>query len=40
MQLSVKTVASYRARIFAKMGWKANVELAKYCVQHRLTEPT
>lgn len=40
MQLSVKTVASYRARIFAKMGWKANVELAKYCVQHQLTEPT
>ena len=39
MQLSVKTVASYRARIFAKMGWKSNVELAKYCLQHGLTEP-
>lgn len=38
MQLSVKTVGSYRARIFAKMGWKTNVDLTKYCVLHGLTE--
>lgn len=38
MQLSVKTVSSYRARIFAKMGWKTNVDLTKYCVLHGLTE--
>lgn len=38
MQLSVKTVGSYRARIFAKMGWKTNVDLTKYCVLHGLTD--
>lgn len=37
MQLSVKTVGSYRARIFVKMGWKTNVDLTKYCVMHGLT---
>ncbi len=37
MQLSVKTVGSYRARIFTKMGWKTNVDLTKYCVLHGLT---
>jgi DNA-binding NarL/FixJ family response regulator len=39
MHLSVKTVASYRARILAKAGWAGNTELTKYCVQHGLTEP-
>lgn len=38
LHLSVKTVASYRARIFAKTGWQHNVELTKYCIAHRLTE--
>lgn len=37
MHLSVKTVGSYRARILAKLGWKNNIELTKYCVQHGLT---
>jgi len=39
MQLSVKTVGSYRARILAKAGWANNTELTKYCVQHGLTDP-
>jgi two-component system, NarL family, invasion response regulator UvrY len=37
MHLSVKTVGTYRARIFEKTGWKNNTELTKYCVQHGLT---
>lgn len=39
MNLSVKTVSSYRARILAKAGWANNTELTKYCVQHGLTDP-
>lgn len=39
MHLSVKTVGTYRARIFEKTGWKNNTELTKYCVQHGLTDP-
>lgn len=38
MNLSVKTVGTYRARILTKTGWKNNIELTKYCVQHRLSE--
>lgn len=38
MDLSVKTVSSYRARILAKAGWSNNTELTKYCVQHGLTD--
>jgi two-component system, NarL family, invasion response regulator UvrY len=38
MHLSVKTVGSYRARILEKTGWKNNIELTKYCVQHGLTD--
>lgn len=37
MHLSVKTVANYRARILEKTGWRNNIELTKYCVQHELT---
>ena len=40
MNLSVKTIGTYRARIFEKTGWKNNVELTKYCVQHGLTDST
>ena len=40
MNLSVKTVGTYRARILEKAGWKNNTELTKYCVQHGLTDPT
>ncbi|MEF7613155.1 response regulator transcription factor [Aquincola sp. MAHUQ-54] len=39
MHLSVKTVGNYRMRIFAKTGWRNNIELTKYCVQQGLTEP-
>jgi DNA-binding NarL/FixJ family response regulator len=38
MHLSVKTIGTYRARILEKTGWKNNVELTKYCVQHGLTD--
>jgi DNA-binding NarL/FixJ family response regulator len=37
MHLSVKTVGSYRARILDKTGWKNNVDLTKYCIEHALT---
>ena len=37
MHLSVKTVANYRARILAKTGWRNNIDLAKYCLHHGLT---
>jgi DNA-binding NarL/FixJ family response regulator len=37
MHLSVKTVANYRARILEKTGWRNNVELTKYCIEHGLT---
>jgi DNA-binding NarL/FixJ family response regulator len=38
MNLSVKTVGTYRARILEKTGWKNNVDLTKYCLQHGLTD--
>lgn len=38
MHLSPKTVSTYRSRIFDKLGLVSNVELARYCVHHRLTE--
>ena len=38
MGISVRTVGTYRTRIFEKTAWKSTVELAKYCVQHGLTE--
>jgi len=38
MHLSVKTVGTYRARILEKTGWKNNVDLTKYCLQHGLTD--
>ena len=36
--ISARTVGTYRTRIFEKTGWKSNVELAKYCLVHGLTE--
>ena len=36
MQVSVKTVGTYRARILEKTGWKSTAELTRYCVQHGL----
>jgi DNA-binding NarL/FixJ family response regulator len=36
LKLSPKTVASYRARVFAKGGWGSDVDVMKYCLQHDL----
>jgi DNA-binding NarL/FixJ family response regulator len=36
--LSGKTVATYRTRLSEKMGLNTNVELARYALQHHLTE--
>jgi len=38
MGVSVKTVGTYRTRLFMKMKIKSNAELAKYCLQHGLTD--
>lgn len=38
LHLSVKTVATYRARILEKMGMKSTVEIIRYVVQNRLNE--
>mgnify|MGYP003575331799 CR=1 FL=1 len=37
MGVSVKTVGTYRTRLFNKLGVRSNVEIAKYCLQHGLT---
>lgn len=37
MNLSSKTVSTYRTRILDKLGLAGNVEIAKYCLAHRLT---
>jgi DNA-binding NarL/FixJ family response regulator len=34
--LSVKTVSTYRARIFEKMGFKSNADITYYAVKNRL----
>lgn len=39
MQISVKTVSSYRARLMAKGGWHSTAEMSKYCLQHGLADP-
>ena len=36
MHLSLSTIATYRARVLQKIGVKSNVELAKYCLLHKL----
>ncbi|HEY9239256.1 MAG TPA: response regulator transcription factor [Burkholderiaceae bacterium] len=38
LKISVRTVGTYRARTLEKTGCRNNVELAKYCVRHGLTE--
>lgn len=38
MGVSVKTIGTYRTRLFNKMKVRSNVELAKYCLQHGLTD--
>ena len=39
LSLSVKTVSTYRNRIFKKMGMKSSAELARYAAQKRLEGP-
>ena len=34
--MSVKTVATYRGRILAKMNMKSNIELARYAMEHKI----
>jgi two-component system, NarL family, invasion response regulator UvrY len=36
MHLSVRTVGTYRSRIFDKTGWQSTAELSKYCERHGL----
>ncbi|WP_410968808.1 response regulator transcription factor [Salmonella sp. SAL4444] len=36
--LSYNTISTYRARIFAKLGIKNNVQLVRYALQHGITE--
>lgn len=38
LNLSVKTIATYRARISEKAGLATNVEIARYAMQHHLVE--
>jgi DNA-binding NarL/FixJ family response regulator len=37
LQLSVKTVSTYRSRILQKMGLENNADLTRYCLRHELT---
>lgn len=37
MGVSVKTIGTYRTRLFNKLKVHSNVEIAKYCLQHGLT---
>lgn len=36
LNLSVKTVSTYRARVLTKMDMKSNAELARYALEHQL----
>ena len=38
LHLSVKTVSTYRARLFGKMGLKSNAEATRYALRHSLIE--
>lgn len=40
MNLSPKTVSTYRSRIMEKLGVAGNVELARYCINHQLALDT
>jgi two-component system invasion response regulator UvrY len=37
MNLSVKTISTYRTRVFAKLGVKTNNALVRYCMQHGMS---
>ena len=36
LQVSVKTVSTYRTRIVEKLGLQSNAELTRYVIEHRL----
>ncbi len=36
MCISPKTVSTYRSRVLEKLGVEGNVELARYCLEHKL----
>jgi DNA-binding NarL/FixJ family response regulator len=38
LSLSIKTVGTYRARIFEKMGFRTTAEVATYVIRNRLAE--
>jgi DNA-binding NarL/FixJ family response regulator len=38
LKLSVKTISTYRARLFEKMGLKNNSDLIHYCIQYGLID--
>jgi len=38
LNLSVKTVSTYRARILEKMGMETNAQLIRYALQHGLVD--
>jgi len=35
-KLSIKTVSTYRTRIFEKLSVSSNAELTMYCIRHNL----
>jgi DNA-binding NarL/FixJ family response regulator len=38
LQLSVKTVSTYRSRVLEKMGLKTNADLTSYALRHGLIQ--
>ena len=38
LNLSIKTVSTYRKRILEKLGLKTNAQLVHYAVTHKLAE--
>jgi DNA-binding NarL/FixJ family response regulator len=40
LSVSVKTIRTFRQRIFEKMSMKNDVELSHYAIEHRLIEPS
>ena len=38
LNLSVKTISTYRTRIMEKMGMKNNAELMQYAIRNKLVE--
>ena len=36
--LSIKTISTYKARIFNRLQFENNSDLMKYCIKHNITE--